>query len=94
MSRHLNDEIVFENTSEGYVAVDDWADVDLVKADYQPVGGQLDVMLRAHSFIRATGTPTTPPATRSRCTRSRGSSPPSPELRSPRLLAASRCWFY
>jgi uncharacterized membrane-anchored protein len=125
MSR--NDEIVFENTSEGYVAVDDWADVDPVKmldairenteegnaerrrqgfgemhvvgwlqrptldrntatvywalegaapdhhvvnsialrlgrdgyerlnwivdkADYQPVGGQLDVMLRAHSF--------------------------------------------
>jgi uncharacterized membrane-anchored protein len=127
MSRQFNDEIVFENTSEGYVAVDDWADVDPVKmidairenteeanaerrrqgvsemhvvgwlqrptldrntatvywalegadpdhhvvnsialrlgrdgyerlnwivdkADYQPVGGQLDVMLRAHSF--------------------------------------------
>jgi uncharacterized membrane-anchored protein len=127
MSPHFKDEIVFENTSEGYVAVDDWADVDPVKmldairenteeanaerrqqgvgemhvvgwlqrptldrntatvywalegadpdhhvvnsialrlgrdgyervnwivdkADYQPVGGQLDVMLRAHSF--------------------------------------------
>jgi uncharacterized membrane-anchored protein len=31
MSPHFNDEIVFENTSEGYVAVDDWADVDPVK---------------------------------------------------------------
>jgi uncharacterized membrane-anchored protein len=127
MSPQFKDEIVFENTSEGYVAVDDWADVDPVKmldtirenteeanaerrrqgldelhvvgwlqrptldrntatvywalegadadhhvvnsialrlgrdgyervnwivdkADYQPVGGQLDVMLRSHSF--------------------------------------------
>jgi uncharacterized membrane-anchored protein len=31
MSPHFKDEIVFENTSEGYVAVDDWADVDPVK---------------------------------------------------------------
>ena len=31
MTPEFKDTIVFENTSEGYVAVDDWADVDPVK---------------------------------------------------------------